>query len=41
MNAFIQVIKKDVGGLLDLLEDLLALLWGGVRKEACGAVGIM
>lgn len=28
MNAFIHVIKKGVGGLLDLLEDLLALLWG-------------
>lgn len=27
MKACVHVIKKDVGGLLDLLECLLALLW--------------
>lgn len=27
MKACVHVIKKDTGGLLDLLEGLLALLW--------------
>lgn len=40
MKVFIHVIRKDVGGPLDLLEGLLALLWEiGMGKGACGAVG--
>lgn len=35
MKAFIHVIRKDVGGLLDLLEGLLAFCgrWGWGREH--------
>lgn len=34
MNACFHVIKKDAGGLLGLLEDLLALLWGWCEERS-------
>lgn len=37
MKACVHLIKKDVGGLLDLLECLLALLWEvGMEWERVG-----
>jgi len=40
MKAFIHVLRKDVGGLLDLPEGVFACVWEvGMGKGACGAAG--